>query len=316
MRLIAAGTVLLSLAVCAQARAEPLQVFYRADDGGAAAAETVTVEDQAVEIAPVARGDDPRAACASLCVWFERDVAAPDVRMVMFSRRDGVTRDRTVTFVGGEPGAGVIRANLRKILLISRSVFGEQQFDPGAISVELPPGGVETAAPVEKGPPRWTVAVGAGASFIGTNLSLNTAGLEAAFRFYDRALASLSMTYLIPSSFTLMSTTFRVGGIAARLGVGLAALDREYLKIRVMAGPQVTWYEIFRGEEQGQWAMHLYGFVGAAADLRLYGPLFLNVRGDVCLSGADVIISVQGLQGEKRLTNPYIDLLAGVSVAF
>ena len=320
MRQLIAACVLIALAVCATAHAESLQVFYALENAPPPDVQTVTVDESTVEIAAIAPGADPREACGGLCVWFENAAGGAEVHMILFSARDRSSRDRTVAFVRDAADLAAIKANLHKVLLISKSVFGEAQFEPGAIPLDATAGTVEkaavVAAPKGREPAGISVALQTGASFIGTDLSLNTVVLESSYRFGGRFFADLALIYLIPSRFTLSNTLFSAGGMAARAGVGIVGLKTDRVEIRAMAGPQATWYEIYRGDEHGKWVTHWYGWAGAAFDVRVWGPVSLGARGDVCLAGSDVVVSVQGAEGEKRLQNPFFDALAGVSAAF
>ena len=102
------------------------------------AARSVTVEDSTVELAPLGAGADPRAECDSFCVWFEPAAGEDGARMVLYSRRDGTSRDRIVSFVHDPADLRAIREGLGKILIISRSVFGEALFEPGTVELEAP----------------------------------------------------------------------------------------------------------------------------------------------------------------------------------
>ncbi|MBI5524762.1 MAG: hypothetical protein HY897_00355 [Deltaproteobacteria bacterium] len=299
--------------------AGPLQVFYTSASNPAAAPESLTAEEIRVDLVAAAPGTDLREACPDLCVWFTGGEGGAGVQMVFYRRKDGLSRERTVTFVKDAGDAGAIRANLRKVVIIARSVIGETQFDAGgsagapAVSVVKAP----DEGPAPPAPPRdWLVAVDGGTTFLGTALSINNVTIETDYSIQEGWLASVSLCYLIPSGFTLDGQMFRAGGLSVRAAGGREVLDAGRFGLRVFIGPQVTWYEFYRGEEPGKWVTHVQLSGGATAGVRLYGPVYFHLRADAAISPANVVVGVENSASEKRINNPVFDALAGVAARF
>jgi hypothetical protein len=307
----------LSLLFGAPALAGPLQVFYTSVSNPAAGPESLTVEETRVDLLAAAPGADLREACTELCVWFAGGEGEGGIRMVLFRRKDGLSRERTVTFVNDPRDVGVIRANLRKVVIIARSVVGETQFDaggpPAAVSTPTEPDGKPTT-PLEARD--WLVAVDAGVAFLGTTLSINNVSFSADYSVKDDWLASLSLSYLVPTGFTLDESEFRAGGISVRAAGGREVLNAGRFALRVFVGPQVTWYEFYRGDEPGKWVTHVQLSAGASAGVRLFGPVAFRLRADAAVSPANVVVGIENSDSEKKLNNPVFCVLAGFGAGF
>jgi hypothetical protein len=305
------------------AHADVLQVFVFAADPPGEPIDPPPASLGQVALTTLPVGAEPRERCQAYCVWFERPAAGGPCEMRLYRAGDGTARSRQVDFVQDGRDAAGVAANLRRILLISTSLFAEAHFE---VPVELP----EAAAPRLRTPPpevsvpaasvpasRWIEAILlAGPTFLGTDFSFNTFQAGAQLRLLGRLWAGMELGYLAPSGFDVQGERVEVGAFLLQLSAGVRLLQTEALRLAASAGPLVAFYRIRRASGETREAAHLYGRLGGSCWVHLIGPLSAGLRVDLGFSAAQVNLELDGGTRRKALQNPFVDALAGLDVSF